>query len=553
MIEPAVSPVPTDDGTVSRRDLILLGGTLGFSLFFYYFLTDRVAGLFADDAWYALLAKSIATGQGYQVINSPTPGILPLYPPLYPLLLSIPFRFFREFPENVTALKSISLIAMIGLGVSSFLYFRKYREIKVNLTLIIVTLTLLCQPLMFLATSSLMSECVFAFEMMTLYLVAERLVRGGGAGRQGFDWINVLLLAALVASIYLTRSIGLVLVVAVLIDLVWKRLFRELALVILISGLVVGAWTLHTSSRVPTPEQRLEQGGNIIMNYREAFWQRVAGVDSGKPVTWRELPERVWQNTKTVIDTGALNICAPVLLRGLQTLKSSEPELAAILKILISVVLILLIVCGYICTVRSGVTAAELGVLLMFGVIIIWPFQPLRFLAPMAPFIYFYLFQGVRYVSRLTDRIRKIQTDGRAPTMVVAFVILMISLTGQGWTMFNRQGASLMSFSWEAAFEDNVRLMSWVSANIPKSEVVISNNPALLTLFTGHKSVNLELTQQRWEMFRRGGYRYVVLHRFDGNNVTLPGNNRVLYRIRNEANFEVIDLGPPAARPAFAP
>ncbi|NOT62198.1 MAG: hypothetical protein HOP19_18460 [Acidobacteria bacterium] len=36
---------------------------------------DHVIGLIVDDGWYVLLAKSLATGQGYSLINSPTPGL----------------------------------------------------------------------------------------------------------------------------------------------------------------------------------------------------------------------------------------------------------------------------------------------------------------------------------------------------------------------------------------------------------------------------------------------------------------------------------------------
>ncbi|MFN8002205.1 MAG: hypothetical protein U0X75_14450 [Acidobacteriota bacterium] len=50
----------------------------------YAMRLDRVVGMFQDDAWYVLLAKALATGQGYTLVNSPTSGILPLYPPAFP-------------------------------------------------------------------------------------------------------------------------------------------------------------------------------------------------------------------------------------------------------------------------------------------------------------------------------------------------------------------------------------------------------------------------------------------------------------------------------------
>ncbi|MGH9847577.1 MAG: hypothetical protein ACREEM_53485 [Blastocatellia bacterium] len=72
---------------------------------------DRVVGLFGDDAWYVLLAKSLATGQGYTLINSPSTNITPFYPPGFPFLLSLAWRIYGQFPQNLWLLKSVSVLA----------------------------------------------------------------------------------------------------------------------------------------------------------------------------------------------------------------------------------------------------------------------------------------------------------------------------------------------------------------------------------------------------------------------------------------------------------
>ena len=93
----------------------------------YLLRINPVAGLFVDDGWYIVLAKAIARGNGYTLINSPTPGILPLYPPGFPFLLSLVFLIFPSFPENVWALKMVSVLAVFGTGVISYLYFHQLR------------------------------------------------------------------------------------------------------------------------------------------------------------------------------------------------------------------------------------------------------------------------------------------------------------------------------------------------------------------------------------------------------------------------------------------
>ncbi len=63
----------------SQDKRFVLLALLGLAAFFVVYLLrlDRVVGMFMDDAWYALLGQALATGQGYTLINSPTPGILP--------------------------------------------------------------------------------------------------------------------------------------------------------------------------------------------------------------------------------------------------------------------------------------------------------------------------------------------------------------------------------------------------------------------------------------------------------------------------------------------
>src|SRR5437016_5848515 len=91
-------------------------GALSLFLTIYILRLDHVVGLIKDDAWYVLSAKALASGQGYTLINSPTPGMLPFYPPALPWLLSLVFRFSPQFPQNLWLLKSVSIAAMLGIG-----------------------------------------------------------------------------------------------------------------------------------------------------------------------------------------------------------------------------------------------------------------------------------------------------------------------------------------------------------------------------------------------------------------------------------------------------
>jgi hypothetical protein len=110
------------------RALVCAAVVLWLFFTIYLLRLDQVIGMVVDDAWYALLAKSLATGEGYQMINAPTPGIRPIVPPVFPALLAVCWRLAPNFPANLWLLKSVSIAAMLGVGLVAFLYFKRDRE-----------------------------------------------------------------------------------------------------------------------------------------------------------------------------------------------------------------------------------------------------------------------------------------------------------------------------------------------------------------------------------------------------------------------------------------
>src|SRR5688572_2367045 len=105
---------------------ILAAGALVLAV--YVLRLDRIVGIMGDDAWYALLGRTLARGAGFLQPNSPTPGLLPLYPPGFPLLLAPLWYIAPEFPANVLLLKSLSIAAMLASAVLTYVYSRAHTE-----------------------------------------------------------------------------------------------------------------------------------------------------------------------------------------------------------------------------------------------------------------------------------------------------------------------------------------------------------------------------------------------------------------------------------------
>src|ERR1051325_3510223 len=85
-------------------------------------ITPWPVGAFQDDAIYTLLAKSLATGHGFRMINLPGAPHATHYPPGYPLLLAALWKLSPAFPDNIVVFKFANavLLAAAALGTYAF-------------------------------------------------------------------------------------------------------------------------------------------------------------------------------------------------------------------------------------------------------------------------------------------------------------------------------------------------------------------------------------------------------------------------------------------------
>ncbi|MGH9934920.1 MAG: hypothetical protein ACREAM_01665, partial [Blastocatellia bacterium] len=323
-------------------------------LFFTIYLLrlDQVIGMVVDDVWYVLLGKSLAAGEGYQMINAPTPGIRPIVPPVFPSLLALCWLISPDFPANLWLLKSVSIVAMLGVGLVAFIYFKRDRELPLYLALGIAAAPVFYPPLVFHATSMVMSESVFMLLQLSAIVVIER----GARLQTNAAWRYAALGGALASLAYLTRSAGAGLLVASVLYLLKERRLRQALIVGAIVALLAGSWIAYSRAHAPTPEQRVEQAGSILQPYHEQFWQRLAGNPSSGEITPRELPGRVWKNLSDIsrIDMGAVPLYAfyRAIVPG-QVVLLGRPA------IWLSLALTALAIIGFITVARARMTMAE--------------------------------------------------------------------------------------------------------------------------------------------------------------------------------------------------
>jgi hypothetical protein len=548
-------------GAQTPAKLKLAGvGLFSLALAIYILRLDRVAGLFVDDGWYIMLAKAMATGQGYTLINSPSPDILPLYPPGFPFLLSLLYRLYPHFPENVWLFKSLSIAALLGAGVLVYHFFTQVRQQSPALALGITAVTLLCPSLVMLVTSTVMAEAVFTCNLLATILVIESGVRtlkeDGQAKGSALKFI--LIGATLAAFGFLIRSIAVSVIAAIVLYLLKEKFWRPAALFAATVMMLLAPWLIYTRMHVPTAAQRAEQGGHVTLSYTTQFWQKRASVPELGTIDIGGLPARVAWNAQDIIgrDIGRI-LATPIFETLIDPYKEAQKEevkygLSHGKNWFFSFFLSAIVLLGLIAAVRERLTLAELVVVCSLGVTLLWPWETYRFVLPLVAFIAFYFLMGLRW---LFQRIRPAVSQSAQMKLMVggAALLAAISLAGHTRYIINANNPSPLDRpQWLQIFDEAERMMTWIKQSTPSDGIIATPNPPLIYLYTGHKTVALDTPALNWENWNKVGVRYMVQASIYPEPIyPAEAKYKTIYRSRSEMNFRVLDLGDPANRPIW--
>lgn len=557
----------TSSSSAERREaptpakLKLAGaGLFGLAFLVYVLRLDRVAGLFVDDGWYIMLAKALATGHGYTLINSPSPDILPLYPPGFPFLLSLLYRLYPHFPENVWLFKALSMAALLGAGALVYRFFTHVRQTSPAVALGITAMTLLCPSLVMLATSTVMAEAVFTCNLLATILVIEtgvRALKEDGHGK-GHALKFILIGATLAAFGFLIRSIAISVIAAIVLYLLKEQLWRQAILFAATVVMLSTPWLIYARIHAPTAAQRAEQGGHVTLSYTTQFWQKRASVPELGTIGIGGLPARVAWNAQDIIgrDIGRI-LATPIFETLIDPYKEAQKDevkygLSHGKNWFFSFFLSAIVLLGFIAAVRERLTLAELVVVCSLGVTLLWPWETYRFVLPLVAFITFYFLLGLRWLfqwirpAASPDAQTKLMAGGAA-------LLAIISLAGHTRYIINANNPSPLDRpQWLQIFDEAERMMTWIKQSTPSEGIIATPNPPLIYLYTGHKTVALDAPALNWENWSKVGVRYLVQASVYPEPIDpAEANYKTIYRSRSEMSFRVLDLGDPQTRTAW--
>ncbi len=442
-----------------------------------------------DDSWYVLLAKSIAEGHGYQLINSTAPQTTPLYPPGFPTILSLVWSLNSNFPGNVIAMKLVSLAALALTWKLLLQLYRRYFSAWEVMSWLTTTAVMLTPLLVYYATSTLMSECIFLF-LQTLVMVLCLKTENSSKSL----WILIVAIGSLAGFASLIRIAGIALVLAAALIFLLRKKFAPAAIIFFLGFFPIGIWTIAT---LPSQNLAVEERSNYIANsYLFHFLRSDENNPRSPNVTASEFVLRISHNAIELSSSSFGQLFFPLL----------NPK-RSIAGIILSCLITLILLTGITHTIRSKISFTEIYFAISLVLVLGWAFSPTRFLVVLIPIMLQYFLSGIRWLTE-KFQLQKVNFQLISISIVLAgFIAIHLTMLAAKYDVGSLKNKFVM-FEQQQNLEE---IIQWTKKNIPASEVIAADVPALIFLHTNHRTVHLIDAENDRELWRKLGIHYVVM------------------------------------------
>jgi hypothetical protein len=368
---------------LSRADLGVFAALLATAVFVGVTLVraPRIVGAVQDDGIYLTTAKALATGQGYRHLELPGQPYQTKYPILYPLLLSVVWRAWPDFPDNVAAIQVVNT-ALWALG--SWIAYRLMRRVWclpwwLSASGVILAFahgqtmgllqTAMAEPLFFVLVVAALS----AVSMGNHEHRSPEADPRAQAEPAPTEIARSALAGVLAGGAYLTRTLGLALVAAILLDLLVRRRWKQAAVAAIGPALAIGGWRLWCAHAAAlNAADPVSAAFRYDLNYGMWFPSNLGTVlwVAGQNVTELALAAFL------LLIPPPHNSWTDLLQRGF---------VGAIPLYVVMLTVMALIVGGAVAVFRRSRAAVHLYLALYLALVLIWPFHPKRFLVPLLP------------------------------------------------------------------------------------------------------------------------------------------------------------------------
>lgn len=410
---------------------------------------DYPVGVVHDDAMYVILARSLASGQGYRFLNLPGAPAATHFPPGYPALLALVSWLAPAFPASVVAFKALNALFLAAAAVLASRFARR-RAVGDGWALALGAVTAVSIPLLVLG-SMVLSEPLFLALLLALLPSLESVVDSHVSLKR------LALSGAAIAACTLVRSHGIALVLAMMIALGLSRRWRDAAVV---GGAAVASllpwqvWSAMHAGRLPTP---------LLGNYDSyvAWWVRgfrVAGPGMIPDTLAKTVPETLGMLAVlfSPLRSGVAHVATLVALAGLAAVGAWSLRR------------------------RMPVTLLFLAVYL--AIVLVWPFNPSRFVWGIWPLLLLVVMAGGHAAATGAPGLS-------APVRVALLVSLGWATAGYG--AYERRGAR--GSWWSSIARANTGRIApavqWAREHTASGDVLAAEDEGAIYLYAGRTVV----------------------------------------------------------------
>ena len=469
-----------------RRTIWLLILTvLGACSLYLSLLSPTEFGTYHDDAIYVTTAKTLATGQGYKIASLPYEPAQTKYPPLYPFLLSLIWRVYPQFPQNLTWMLLLSVLAAVSFLAMTYHYLTTQRYAAEWQALIVVGVAAINWRTIILATG-IYSEMLYALLSVVALEWAENF-----EGKEKISTAGVILTLAMGLA-FLTRSLGVTVIMAVGGYYTLKGKLKKAILAMGVAGAFVIGWMAWCYANRTSAE-----GINV------AYYTNYLGHLNQVIHVLQEINQtsKLAVVSSMVIHNliGGVILSVPVVCSGFNYgFFPSVKGPLAIVAILSIFSVLLLFGAGFVRHIANRLRLLHVYVITSLIVCLFWlpNVSYDRFLMPLLPFLLLFL---IVEFDRLVKLARKEFVCGRSAMRKAGGAIVGLALLLLAGVALYNYGSGVRelfasSKTNSARANEDSQAIAWIKANADPSDILICYRDPKYFLFTGHKATRSFMT-----------------------------------------------------------
>jgi hypothetical protein len=414
-------------------------------------VTSWPVGAFEDDAIYTVLAKSLAEGTGYRLINLPGAPNATHYPPAYPALLALLWKILPSFPDNLVLFKFANALLLAIAATGTYVFAHRCLELG-KVTSAITALASTLSVVILLLTGMVLSEPLFLAILAPALLVTERARRTGHIP-------TALLAGLLLGLLALSRTLGLFAIPGAVLLMLLRRRYAAAATMAFGAAVLVAPWLVwvHLHQYEVPP---------IIAGKYGSYsgWVATGYVDYGIGFVWAV----VVKNSRGLFR----------LIGGLHS-----PVDTIWLRTFAAVTLLILLAVGA-WRLAHRAPSLLLFLLIYVAVILLWPFEPSRFVLGIWTVLACCAALGVQGLWQWRPH-RNLAAGTRYALLASCLWL------AAGYAVYNGQG---FRHAWwipvqQAGGERLKPIVEWVAHNTAMTDVISTDHDPAVYLYTGRRAV----------------------------------------------------------------